>query len=993
MKTKLYSILFLFVVISFGCNNQAEIKNNEVAGVKVPKINLNGTWKFSMNPPDKFWENSVGFQDWPDIQVPGECHMQGFAIKHDQPYAYKHQFTIPSDFEGKQIIINFYGVYSYARVWINGQFVREHYGGFTKWACDITEMVSPGESAILTVEFTDRADDISYGSGYAKHQIGGILKDVELIALPKQNFKLLYFETELDEDYENADLKVFYELSQNTSAKLKVELYDAENELIESVEKEAGEPSGQFSIPIENPKKWDAEHPNLYTVVTSLFDHGNELMRTSEKIGFREIKVDGNKLLVNGKPVKLRGACRHDIHPTLGRTTTPEYDLKDVLLAKECNMNFIRTSHYPPSEQFLKYCDEYGIYVEDETAVCFVGSHRTEAYKANGASQSNPEFTKIYLSQLEEMVQNHRNHPSVIIWSIGNENTYGSNFIESYKWMKNNDLTRPIIYSYPGQVPDSSKIYDILSMHYPSWDGELDQHGISTKGFEYADMPVIFDEWAHVACYNKFELKVDPNVRNFWSQSLDSMWTKLFETQGGLGGAIWCMLDDTFMLPEDLEGFNEWWGIYDKKITPLAYEGPTVGYGEWGIVDTWRRRKPEFWGTKKAYSPTKIYTKQIDDVEPNSALTVPVHNRFDHTNFQELKITWKYGSKSGILKNIDLEPHKKGSLVFPANNWNSGEKLNIQFYQNDTSLVDEYNIQLGKRKVELPNCKNGTLNIEEAEKQIAISGKTFNLLVNKENGLLENVKVNNELLIKSGPFINLRTSSKVSRHKTVEQVYDTKNWKLEDFNFKVIDGIATIISAGTYDDISVTFTIQIDENGIFNIEYTINGMPADKNIQEVGIKFLTGEAFEKLAWDRNSYFTAYPEGDMGSDTGEVSLSEKPEMVYRQKPQHRWEKDTKGFYYFGLEQELPYTNIVRGMKEHIYAYSLKKGNSKIEILSAGTQACRFDKIDGENILIVNDLWDYNGLLWGNYMKLIPSEKYITGRVVLTISNQHNAGDNY
>ncbi len=985
MNTKPYPILFLLLVILFGCGKQKAIKKIEVTDVKTPEIRLNGIWKFSMSPPDKFWENSVGFQDWSDIQVPGECQMQGFAIKHDQPYAYKHKFAIPADFEGKQILLNFYGVYSYARVWVNGQFVREHYGGFTKWDCNITEMVTPGEDAVLTVEFVDRTDDISYGSGYAKHQIGGILKDVELIALPKQNFKKLYFETDFDEDYKNADLKVFYELNQSTTAKLKIELYDAENKLIESVDKEAGEQSGQISIPIENPKKWDAEHPNLYTVITSLIENGDALMKTSKKIGFREVKVDGNRLLVNGNPVKLRGACRHDIHPTLGRLTTPEYDLKDVLLAKECNMNFIRTSHYPPSEQFLKYCDEYGIYVEDETAVCFVGSHRTEAYRASGASQSDPEFTKTYLSQLEEMVQNHRNHPSVIIWSIGNENTFGDNFVESYKWMKKNDLTRPVIYSYPGQVPDSLKNYEILSMHYPSWRGELNQYGITTKGFESIDMPMLFDEWAHVACYNNFELKEDPNVRNFWGQSLDSMWTNLFETQGGLGGAIWCMLDETFMQPEDLQGFNEWWGILDKRIIPSTYEGPTVGYGEWGIVDTWRRKKPEFWGTKKAYSPTKIYTKQINDFKSNKELTVPVHNRFDHTNFHELKITWKYGGQTGKLNNINLEPHKKGELVFPANNWNSDEKLNIQFYQNDTSLVDEYNIQLGKREVELPACKSGTLKIDEADTQIAISGKTFDLLVNKNSGLLENVMVNDELLIKSGPHINLKLPGKAIQYSTIEMDDYAINWKLKDFNFEVVDGIATINSTGSYDDISTSFTIQIDENGIFNIDYTIDGIPVGKNIQEVGIKFLTGDAFEKLAWDRNSYFTANPEGNLGSLIGEVNLSEKPALVYRQKPQHSWEKDTKGFYYFGLEQELPYTNIARGMKENIYSYSLKTANSKIEVVSAGTQACRFDKIDGVNTLIVNDLWDYNSLRWGNYMKLVPAVKDYQGRIILTVSN--------
>lgn len=984
MKNKLYPIILLLAVVLFGCTKQTTTNKIEVAGVETPEILLNGTWKFTMTPPGFFWENSVNFQNWSDIQVPGECQMQGFAIKHDQSYAYKTKFYVPEDFKGKQIQLNFYGVYSYARVWVNGQFLREHYGGFTKWSCDISEFVSAGETANLTVEIVDRADDISYGSGYAKHQIGGILKDVELLALPKQNFKKLYFETDLDENYKNAELKIFYELNQNTPSKIKIELLDAENNFVESIEKEVSQIVGELIIPVKDPLKWDAEHPNLYTIVTTLYENDNKILKMAEKIGFREVVVDGNKMLVNGKSVKLRGACRHDIHPTLGRLTTPEYDLLDVQLAKECNMNFIRTSHYPPSETFLDYCDEYGIYVEDETAICFVGSHRTEAYLSTGASQNDPAFKGRYLSQLEEMVQNHRNHPSVVIWSIGNENVFGDNFAEEYKWVKQNDLTRPVIYSYPGQVPDSLRNYEILSMHYPNWQGDLEQYGVSTKGFESAEMPMLFDEWAHVACYNNPTICFDPNVRNFWGESLDKMWTNCFDSDGGLGGAIWCMLDETFMLPEDLEGFNEWWGILDPIIIPSTYMGPTVGYGEWGIVDSWRRKKPEFWGTKKAYSPTKIYSNQIDDFQANKELVIPVHNRFDHTDFSELKIIWKYGDNSGELENINLEPHKKGVLVFPANNWNSEEKLNIQFHQNDTFLVDEYSIQLGKKEVELPICKSGNLSVVETGEQLTIVGKNFTLDVNKKIGLLEDVRINKELVIKSGPHINLKLPGKRVQYSTITMQDYAENWKCTDFKFEVNEGIATIFIEGKYDSISANFTVQIDENGVFNIDYKVENAPEGKTIQELGLKFITGESFEKLAWNRNPYFTAYPESHMGKSRGEVDLNNIPEMKYREKLNHDWEMDTKGFYYFGLQEKLPYTNIARSLKENIYSYSLKtKTNSKIEVFSDGTQACRFDKIDVENTLLINDRWDYVSLLWGNYMKMLPSEKEFGGKVVLTL----------
>ena len=180
--------------------------------------------------------------------------------------------------------------------------------------------------------------------------------------------------------------------------------------------------------------------------------------------------------------------------------------------------------------------------------------------------------------------------------------------------------------------------------------------------------------------------------------------------------------------------------------------------------------------------------------------------------------------------------------------------------------------------------------------------------------------------------------------------------------------------------------IQIDEKGVFNIKYEVGNSVEGKTIQEAGLKFITGNSFEKLTWDRNSYFTAYPETDIGRANGEADLTLQPEMNYREKPQHSWNMDSKGYYYFGLEKELPYTNDVRSLKENIYTYSLiTNEKSGIKVFSDGKQACRFDKINGKNTLIINDHWDYSSLLWGNYMKMSPSEKTFQGNVTLSITN--------
>jgi beta-galactosidase len=974
-------IAIVWLISMVSCSDSPAFQSLNVQGVQEPVISLNGDWKFSMEPSGRFWRTDIDFSQWSDIQVPGECQMQGFAIRHDQPYVYKREFEVPADFAGKQVFLVFYGVYSYARVWVNGEFIREHYGGFTKWDCDITGHVFPGSTSILTVEIVDRIDDISYGSGYAKHQIGGILRDVELMALPEMNFSEFYFETELDGIYRDAELKIFYELSSSSPAGISVELLDGEQRSIAKSEKEKVPNTGQISLVLEDPLKWDAEHPNLYTLVTSLTNGDETVLSRTDKVGFREVQVDGNKLMVNGRPVKLRGADRHDIHPLLGRMTTPEMDRLDVLLAKEANMNFIRTSHYPPSESFLRYCDEYGLYVEDESAVCFVHTHRSDNYQEKGSSQDDPGFTHRYLSQLEEMVDNHRNHPSVIIWSIGNENQYGKNFLKSYQWIKDTDLTRPVIFSYPGQVPDSLRIYDILSIHYPSWRGDIEQYGFNIMGFDYAPMPVLFDEWAHVACYNKPTLLADPNVRNFWGQSLDSMWTYLFEADGGLGGAIWCMIDETFMLPDTLDGFRDWWGWQEGV---LDFEGHCVGYGEWGFIDTWRRKKPEFWGTKKAYSPARIMVKNIRDPEPGKELRLPVHNRFDHTNFNELKIAWSYEGHSVNIEEMDLEPHAKGELVIPAMDWQNGSSVNIAFHLENDMLVDEYNIRLGEREGDIPTLQKGQLSVNDEDDGIFIRGEEFSLSIDKADGLIRDITAGGVGLIKSGPYINLKSPGK-NFYGSVESIIDlAQDWKCESVSHEMNEGIATLFTLGSCGDINVSFMIRVDGNGTMKVEYELEGLPEGESVQEVGIYFVAGESFTELAWDRKAYFTAYPDEDLGQPQGKADLTFGPTMTYREKPGHDWIHDTKGFYYFGQDTQLEYSNLARSLKENIYSFSLETADGAgISVHGAGTQACSFDQIGGDNTLIINDLWAYPDLMWGNYMKLISLPGQYKGSTTLSL----------
>jgi beta-galactosidase len=696
MKKILFPLLLIFILA--GCEKpRFQSEDILITGTANPVISLNGIWKFSMKPPVDFYLNETGPIGWNDIKVPGECAMQGYAIKYNTPYAYKKLIDIPSDFAGKIITIRFEGVYSHARVWVNGKFVREHCGGFTAWECDITGIAEPGRSAWLTVEFTDFDNDSSYASGYDNHPIGGILRSVSLLAGTPEIPQNVFITTKFDNKYRNADLNIKVVRKGTGASWIGFRMYDRNGKSVRLSDKryKIDSDTSSFKFRINNPARWTAEDPALYSIVTEVFNESILTASLMTKFGFREVKTAGNKLLVNGQEIKLRGANRHDIHPLLGRVSTPEYELKDVLLAKEANINFIRTSHYPPSESFLRYCDEYGLYVEEESAVCPVDTLRNGFFRQ--AKQSGPEFLSQQFSQLKEMVINHFNHPSLIIWSLGNESLYNDGFKKGYDLIKSFDHSRPVMYSYPGSVPDSIKCYDIICLHYPSFKGDVSQGGINLKKFGSADMPVIFDEWAHVPCGNKSELPEDMNVRNFWQQNLDSIWTGVFGSDGCVGGTLCGMIDETLVLPDTVRGYYELRGNDKESNSAKMSEGAAAGYGECGIADSWRRRKPEFRSTKKAYSPVRILSGEITEFKAGSPLELPVYNRFDHTNLRDVITEWTYRGKMAVDRIWTIGPHRRGTIQLRASDWMAGETVKIRFLTKDSLLIDDYNIRLGKK--------------------------------------------------------------------------------------------------------------------------------------------------------------------------------------------------------------------------------------------------------------------------------------------------------
>jgi len=917
-----------------------------VADCGQPVIDLAGAWKFTLNPPERFWVNSSDVRGWSDIQVPGECVTQGFVISRDSEYPFRKAVTIPAEFAGKRVFLRFDGVYSLARLWVNGVFVREHHGGFTSWEAEITELVKPGEIAWITLGVTDRADEISYGSHYAKHSIGGILRGVRLVALSPTHLTRLQVATDLDSSYRDAVLEVTAAaaLSGNDAAAVRLHLEDLEGHIIPlapaTISLSPEQPENTVRIPIRAPKKWDAEHPNLYRLQAIVVVKGSESQIVTRAVGFRKIEVKSNELLVNGQPVKLRGVCRHSVDPLGGRSTPADADERDVILLRDANVNFVRTSHYPPTEAFLEACDRYGIYVEEETAVCF--------QLKEAGSTSDPEYTARFLNQFAEMIERDRSHPAVIFWSLGNESRWGSNIAKEFAYAHQEDTTRPVIFSYPDTVPVGTAGYDLFSMHYPQCEGDL-------RSVRY---PKLNDEYAHVSCYNLDTLRRDPGVRNFWGESLKRFWENCFISEGCLGGAIWAGFDEVFLLPD----------------------GP-VGYGYWGVVDGWRRQKPEYFLTRKAYSPIRVPATALASPGAGRPLSILIKNWFDHTDFREVTIEWKVADESGTLRNIGLAAHRQGVLTIPARAWQDGDIVNLKFFRAGGLLIDEHEVTIGRAaRRPFPKAQGPAPEIAADANSITVSGKDFCVLFSKVTGLIARGTYRGATLIEGGPYLNLG-------HELAAQ------WWLDELSYSKMDGEAVIRltgesmrGAGTF--AGVEFEIRIDGAGLITTIYRLTSRPDKMN--ELGIAYLLTDAIESLSWERRPLWSAYPSDHIGRPKGVAAkTSDHPALAYRARPAWPWSQDTQDPFLFGMNDKGGRgSNDFRSMKENIWQASCTtRGGERVRAESAGLAAARAEvRPDGKIVFVINNIWGYTDLAWGNYVRPVEASAGYTNEVVIRMTNK-------
>lgn len=889
-----------------------------VHGLYGNRISLNGVWEFS--------EEESG-EDWQPIQVPGQWNMQGFSVDSAAFARYRREFEIPVSWKDQEVLLRFDGVHSEYRVLVNGQPVGQHLGGMTPYEMNVTHALKPGKNKLeLYVRSESLADMLGSLTQYAAHQLGGITRKVTLFAVPKVHVSDLRLVTELDSLYQDATLKMQVAVTNTTDRtvggmRLQAALQNQPFATTAALpDLKPGETwKGTVEMHVERPDLWDPEHPNLYGLHVGLYEKEKQLEQLFRKVGFREVQVQGNRLLLNGRPLKLRGVCRHEAHPLLGRSLTDEFWRKDAELYRAANCNFIRTSHYPPAEEFLSYCDELGLLVEVEAPVCWVGHHANENWR--NLNYQDPAYYEYVLQANMEMIHFYRNHPSVIFWSVANESYWNKEFAQVAEYVRKADPSRPYAFhdqAYGG-FNNQGSTAPIANIHYPG-PGGFHEAAKSSR-------PMTYGEYCHLNVYNRSELVTDPGIRSDWALALQPMWENMYRTDGVLGGSLWSGIDDIFQLPD----------------------GNAVGYGAWGPIDGWRRPKPEYWDMKKVFSPVRILTRTL---EPARKFVLEAENRFTFTDFNELGVEWTFGRESGRTQ-AHLRPGEKGKIEIEVSDQKAGDQLYLRFKDPRGVVVDEYLIPVGEqvqnRVAELPLKDTWLKTRKEA---FIVRGKDFECEISRKDGQIKRLTNKGKAVLEGGPWLMalpLTGGGCYPDHNANTPLFNDccQGWETETVTAeKQNDGVMVVVK-GRYQDFTGGYRMLVNANGQIRVDYEFTA-ETNLNPRQWGMVFSSAGGFDETFWRRNGLWTVYPADHISRPVGKA-LSFYPDVPKEDDPR------TEPFWSWSRDHNELGSNDFRSTRRNIWYAGLRdsSGGAQVQVVSDGQQHWRAWKDGGKTRFLVAD----------------------------------------
>ena len=777
-------------------------------------------------------------------------------------------FDVPAAWAGKVIKLRADGIYSRCEARLNGIRVGSHDGGATPFELDLTGSVRPGRSNTLELLIQARspAAEFDHMSVYAYFELAGIWRPIEVFAVEPVHIARLDWAATFDKSFTDADLTVHVTLA--NAGDTAVQGGPLTLKLIDPAGKPAGTGSASVVLSPGEEKTVTVNDPRprpraLDRRAAPRLHAGSVVRRLVGRVARRLPPGGGERETFHhqrpGRPSSSASVCTAPI-PLAGRAVSAALVEKDLSLIKGCNLNAIRTSHYPPHPHAPAYADRIGLYIEDEGPACW-------------ADTDDLRDAPLYMGIYASFVERDRNHPSVVYWSMCNESNYTRVFQMTQKYIKAVDPTRPSSGSY---APENEPA-DMFVQHHPTnLNLFIREMGAKPKPVFMDECQSVFHGWGDLAV----SLEIDPGMHDYWITKVDDVVRACFETENQVGTMIWAWVDDAFQIPG--RGIGYW----RRDLPPIrymdaVYGGPGHGYvGDcvWGLVDGWRRPRPEWELCRNVYSPVQIAS---DPLVPGP-VRVPVFNQNVFENLSLYECRWTVGGESGIVR-ADVTPRSKGVLEIPAIG-KPGDILELRFFDGQRMFLSA-RLPFRARAAE-PWMLGPPASIFEESKDrylsgasvVALRGAAAELAYERISGeLMWGLAGLNQVLLK-GPRLHVLKSESPAGA-------DPTGWKFGDETH----GPGFIRWNGRFGgEWTGGYEIRLDDAGRAEFAYDFTYGGKDVWVRELGLQFELPLAFQILEWDRRAEFTDYPDDHIGRPRGTARpIRPCPRRFRRGRGRCRW----------------------------------------------------------------------------------------------------------
>ncbi len=734
-------------------------------------------------------------------RLPEEALSYPLNVPHDDnpTGCYRRAFEVPAAWVGgsqrssRQIFLRFEGVDAGFHLWVNGKKVGYSQGSRLPAEFNVTDVVEPGEN-VMAVEVY-RWTDGSYLEDQDFWRLSGIYRDVTLWSAAPTHIWDYTIRTDLDDDYRDATLRVEVDVRNLgdeavSGHVLEAMLLDDEgrslvwsSEAVDMLDGSGGQQTLSLSMEVDAPAKWSAEDPNLYRFLLVLRDENGKVLQVEHtNVGFRTVELIDGQIVVNGKPVQIKGVNRHEHDPDTGHTVSVASMVADIRLMKQFNINAVRTCHYPDDPRWYDLCDKYGLYVLDEGNI--------ESHGVWDRPARDPAWREAFLARIRNMVERDKNHPSVIGWSLGNEAGHGPNFEVCADWIHEHDPTRFVHYHPAYDEP----YVDMISLMYPSIDS-LAAHATS----EDETRPVIMCEFAHAMGNSPGALK--------------EYWEVVERYPQAVGGFVWDWVDQG--IRQTTEDGEEWFA-YGGDFGDEPNDG---NFCINGLIWPHRVPHPSLWEYKKVLEPVKVEAVDLD------AGRVRVINRNAFAHLGGLEGFWSVLShgetrQSGALPPMTTPPGKSEVITLPYDlpDPEPGVEyvLHLSFVTAQAEPLVPKGHEVAWAQFRLPVSAPAEraalkamrlrtqampqLRVQEDMDGIHVQGEAFSLVFDKGSGCITSWRVDDRPVIQSGPQLNLWRAPTDNDAKRMEAL-----WR--DAGLDTLEETATEISTAQLDPQSVRVTV------------------------------------------------------------------------------------------------------------------------------------------------------------------------------------------